>query len=166
MPAKDLKTDIKANLADLVALAKAKTGEGDDATPVLQTPGEIAIVAHLQNSLWPFLDGLCDELQQHEDSWKEVGPELEEMADAIDEITEERGTVLMPEEAGVFSLLVKLVRDATAKLRKGTALTSDEIGALELACDASEKVIQENVINVDVDDDGDDDGDDDDEGDD
>jgi hypothetical protein len=164
MPAKDLKADIKANLEGLEPIIKVlgEVKEGDaPLTP--RASALLALATHLKDSLWPFLDGIADELAQHEESWQELGPDLAELEEAVDELTEERGTVLMPDEAGVFSLLVKLTRDACAKLEKGAALTSDEIGALRLACDASEKVITDNVINVDVDDDdADDEGDDDD----
>lgn len=143
MATADLKADLKDNLEQLVALASSPEAE-------LKTPD--AILAHLKDTLWPFLEGLVDQVGELEEECAATAEEIEEIGEAVDELTEQRGSVLMPNEAGVFALLVQLSRALADKLEKGTQVTRDEIAGLRIACDAAEKTLHETTINIDLDD--------------
>lgn len=155
MPAADLKSDIKANVAELENL------KGADGEPLALTATEQLLVSHLKNTLWPFVDALVDQISEHEAALEESDDLIEELGEAIDDLTENRGSVLMPAEAGVFAVVVQLSRDLIGELKRGARPSEDKIHALGIACDAAEKTIQQITINVDLDD-AEDDGEDDD----
>ena len=171
MPISDLKADVKANLAELVALAKShhdtvvedQDEDQDASVPIVQSPGEQAIVAHLQNTLWPFLEAIIDQLEPVEGAIEAVAEELEEVGEAIDELTEGRGTVLMPAEAGVFANMILMTRELIKKLHAGQTPSADVLTGLAQLMDVGEKIITQYTINVDTEgDDVDDEEDDDD----
>jgi len=159
MRAADLKLDIKSNANEIETLAKTESAPG---ILMLTTPGELALARHLQHTLWPCLDGLCDQLKEHEDALEEAVEVIGELEEAIDDLTEDRGSILTPDDAGPFALVVELSRAMVANLKQGKTPTADELVAIELACNAAEKKIQDVTINVDIDGDADDEEDEDD----
>jgi len=161
MPASDLKADIKANIAELETLLVRPSTTDGGMTEVEVTPRDIAL--HLKNSLWPFLDGVADHMAEYEAAFENAGDAIGDLEEAVDELTEQSGTVITKDDAGVLATLVLMAREVATQLEKGTTPAPDKVAALKIACDAVEKVIQENTIDVDLDDDeeGDDDGDDD-----
>lgn len=155
MPAADLKTDIKSNIAELARMLEPQP-EADDGKK--QDVGEL-VAAHLQNTLWPFLDGLVDAMKESEDEIDDHEAAIEELGEAVDDLTENRGSVLMPDDAAVFALPISLTLGLLDQLEKRAVPTAEQIMGLRQACDVATKKLAEVTINVDLDDDEDEDDD-------
>lgn len=157
MPARDLKEDIKANIGELAALLERKTARNDGIAedPIPVTPTEIAL--HLKNSLWPFLDGVADHMGEYETAFTNADDAIEGLEDAVDELTEQSGTVITKDDAGVLATVILLARELAKLYEAGKTPSADQVNGLKLACAAAEKVIHENTIDVDLDGDEDDD---------
>lgn len=157
MTTDSLKADIKANMAELDAMIETLKTTADAPS----TPTADALI-YLKNTMWPFLEGLVDAIADHEEAIDESQDVLEELGEAVDDLTENRGSVLMPNEAGVFALVVQLARAIADTVSRGATPTPDQITGLRMACDAAEKTLESVTINVDLDSEDDQEGDDDD----
>jgi len=83
----DLREDLKRNLAEARA---CKSWE--------------EVQSHLVNTLWPFLEGQLDD--------------LDEMDDALQELVDEQEDYVQPETAAVFAAVIQLGLQLGAELKK------------------------------------------------
>lgn len=147
MSIETLKEDLKANLSTLAVL---KTLPSDDTTNT--------VILHLQDTLWPFLEAVVDELA--------------EIDECVADVISGAEDILQPETAEIFAAIIAGAVAVSAALkarvnRETEAPLAKVIDELEKNCRAGEAIMAEIVIDTGDDDDGDaDEDDEDDEGDD
>lgn len=87
MSVEDLRNDLKQNLAEIT---RANSWE--------------EVKAHLVGTLWPFLEGQLDQ--------------LDEMDEAIEELVDQQEDYVQPETAAVFAAVIQLGLQLGAELKK------------------------------------------------
>ena len=140
MSIQDLRSDLTANLASAARLSAFSTTE--------------EVVAHLKNTLWPFLENVVGEISDQEDVLDELYHQSEDV------LQPETGKLLLSVIAGAVLLADDLERRAAGDAKTLAAINEWRALAQKAATTIEEISIPEDEEDDDADGDGDDAADD------